>query len=311
MKILIQSGGIDVRQYKITKSTEGQRLDKFLARCLNVAPKAFIQKMLRKKNIVVNDKRAENSYIIAAGDVITLYFSDETIDKFTKIGTKNDGVVDVVYEDENILVANKPTNLLTQPDTAESDSLLGRVRSHAKGNDFAPVAVNRLDRNTTGLVLFAKNLMAAQILSRQIHDRLIKKHYIAAVHGKIAKAINLEGYHIKDAAKNKAKIALEDVPRETSSKKAVTKITPVEYNDKLDVTMLKIVLETGRSHQIRAHLAEIGHPLVGDKKYGGKGEGRQMLHAYEVVFGNLDSPLEYLSGKVFKTPTPDDMAKYL
>ena len=297
-----------MREIVVNKHIAGQRLDKFLMRYLGAAPKTFVHKMIRKKNIVVNGKRVEGSYIIAADDIINLYLSDETIDKFTKTTARGEfsGGLDIIYEDENIAIVNKSANLLTQPDSAHSDSLVSRLR-HQTDSDFAPVAVNRLDRNTTGIVLCAKTLASAQILSKLVHDRAIGKHYLAAVHGEISREMVLEGYHTKDEAKNLVKI----VPRGTAGQHVITKIAPMGYDPAQGITLLKIVLETGRSHQIRAHLASIGHPIVGDFKYGGKGGTRQMLHAHEVVFGPVDGVLSYLSSQSFTSPLPKDMEKLI
>jgi len=296
-----------VQEIKITQDIAGQRADKFLARYLGAAPKAFIHKMLRKKNILINDKKAEGAQILAVGDMMTLYLSDETIEKFTKAKVAYEGPLDIIYEDENIAIVNKPANLLTQPDSANRDSLIGRLRYLCADAAFDPITVNRLDRNTTGIVLCAKNLPAAQILSRLIHNRCIEKNYLAVAHGEISREMLLEGLHIKDEAKN----LVEIVPRGTLGSKVVTKVTPIKYNDVLDVTVLKIGLETGRSHQIRAHLASIGHPLVGDKKYGGKSAARQMLHAHEIAFCEVDGLLGYLIGKQFEAQLPNDMKKYI
>ncbi|MCL2376159.1 MAG: RluA family pseudouridine synthase [Defluviitaleaceae bacterium] len=291
----------------ITQDIAGQRADKFLARYLGAAPKAFIHKMLRKKNIVVNGKRAEGARILLVGDVVTLYLADETIAKFTKVKVAHEGPLDVIFDDESIIIVNKPANLLTQPDSADGDSLTGRLRYLYANADFDPVAINRLDRNTTGIVLCARNLSAAQTFSKLVHDRQIEKNYLAVAHGEISREMLLEGLHTKDEAKNLVKI----VPRGTLGSKVVTKVTPMKYDGGRDVTVLKIGLETGRSHQIRAHLASIGHPLVGDWKYGGYGESRQMLHAYEIVFGEVEGGLNYLSGMGFAAPPPDDMKKYI
>lgn len=286
-----------MQEIKITKDTCGQRLDKFLARYLNAAPKIFVHKMLRKKNIVVNGKRADGSLILDAGDIVTLYLADATIAKFTKAKAAHDGPLNIVFEDENIIIINKPAGLLTQPDSADGDSLTGRLRHHYAYADFAPVAINRLDRNTSGLVLCAKNLPVAQILSSLVHDRRIEKNYLAVAHGEIPHEMQLEGVHTKDVKKNLAKI----VPRGTiSGREVVTKVVPMKYDTSADVTVVKIGLETGRSHQIRAHLAGIGHPLVGDAKYGGHGATRQMLHAREIA----------LDGRRFEAQLPEDMKRY-
>ena len=285
-----------MQEILITAQISGQRLDKFLARHLGAAPKTFIHKMLRKKNIVLNGKRAEGSAILAAGDIVTLYLADETIEKFTKAKAAHDGPLDIIFEDDNIVIVNKPANLLTQPDSAGGDSVTSRLRHIYANDDFKPVAVNRLDRNTTGIVLCAKNLTASQILSKLVHDRQIEKNYLAAAHGEIPHEMVLEGFHAKDEGTNVSKIVMHG----TTGREVVTKVRPLSYCAKKDVTVLKIGLETGRSHQIRAHLAEIGHPLVGDRKYGGHGEKRQMLHAQEIVF----------DGRRFKAPLPEDMRKY-
>jgi len=286
-----------MREIMITEQIAGQRLDKFLARYFGAATRVFIHKMLRKKNIVVNGKRADGSLILNAGDVVTLYLADETITKFTKVKTAHDGPLDIIFEDTDIIIVNKPANLLTQPDKVDADSVTGRLRYMYANADFAPVAINRLDRNTTGIVLCAKNLAVAQKMSRLVHDRQIEKNYIAMVHGEIADEMRLEGVHVKDADKNLAKI----VPRGTiSGREVVTKVVPMKYDTSADVTVVKIGLETGRSHQIRAHLAGIGHPLVGDAKYGGHGATRQMLHAREIA----------LDGRRFEAQLPEDMKRY-
>jgi len=290
----------------INKNTCGQRLDKFLMRHLGAAPKPFIHKMLRKKNIVVNGVRVECALILNDGDVVMLYLADETIAKFTKSSKSSVGALEIIYKDENIAIVNKPADLLTQPDSANSDSVTGRLRYLYKDAAYVPVVVNRLDRNTTGIVLCAKNHSSAQILSKLIHNRCIKKNYLAVVHGEISREMILEGFYEKDASKKLVQI----VPRGTLKQKVVTKVEPVEYDAARNVTVLKIGLETGRSHQIRAHLASIGHPLVGDVKYGGKGAARQMLHAQEVVFDEVYGILDYLSGKSFTAPLPKDMVYF-
>ncbi|MCL2574222.1 MAG: RluA family pseudouridine synthase [Defluviitaleaceae bacterium] len=298
-----------MQEVKITEQTAGQRLDKFLARYFGAAPKTFLHKMLRKKNIVVNDKRAEGALILSDGDTITLYLSDETVAKFTKARTSYAGTLDIIFEDEHIIIINKPANLLTQPDSTNSDSVTSRLRHIYADAAFAPVAINRLDRNTTGIVLCAKTLAASQILAKLIHYRKIEKNYIAIAHGKITENLLLEGHHVKDAKSNISKI-VKNVPRGTFSKEVLTKVKPIKYNTLTDTTMLKIKLETGRSHQIRTHLVSIGHPLVGDTKYGGKGAKRQMLHASEIVFGDTGGILGYLTRKRFEAKLPEDMRKY-
>jgi len=286
----------------IDVNNANQRLDKFCLRHLGKPPKSFVHKLLRKKAITVNGAKADGSYMLAVGDAVCFYISDETQNKFaaeTRVYPKGD--VNIVFEDGDIIVLNKPANLLTQPNEAGGDSLITRLFNHETHKDqggFMPVAINRLDRNTTGLVLCARNLPTAQRLSKMVHDRKMGKAYLAVAMGRVEGGITLDGGIIKDEGQNVSQI----VPRGTlDSKEVSTQILPQRYYEKADVTPLKIYLHTGRSHQIRAHLQSIGHPLVGDKKYGGSGAKRQLLHAYELV---LDD------GCSFTAPLPDDMRKY-
>ncbi|MCL2169552.1 MAG: RluA family pseudouridine synthase [Defluviitaleaceae bacterium] len=270
----------------IVQNNAGQRLDKFCARLLSGAPKSFIYKMLRKKNITLNGSRADGARMLEVGDVVRFYLSSETLKKF--IGapkTYPAGFVDVIYEDEGLLIANKPAGLLTQPNVAGGDSLIGRLPGAA--------AINRLDRNTSGIVICAKNLPTAQRLSKLMHDRAIEKVYIGVAHGRIAEEMELKGVHVKDEASNTAQITGEG-----EGKAVFTRIVPISHTDA--TTTLLIHLHTGRSHQIRAHLQSIGHPLVGDKKYGGHGAKRQLLHAYQIT----------LPEGTFTAPLPADMEEY-
>jgi 23S rRNA pseudouridine955/2504/2580 synthase len=289
-----------MKKITIDHNNANQRLDKFLYRYLGKPPKSFIHKMLRKKSITVNKTKAEGSYMLAPGDEVTFFVSLETLAKFSKPPkTYPKGHVDIIFEDENIILINKPTNLLTQPNEPNADSLIGRVTNIRKGG-FVPVSINRLDRNTTGLVVCAKNLPAAQKLSKLMHDGGIQKTYLAVVHGRVKEETELRGFITKDKLKNISVICGDSI---SESKSVVTKVFPLSYDACKDVTCLKIHLETGRSHQIRAHLKSIGHPIAGDKKYGGKGAGRQLLHAYEIA-------MPIYNGKVFRAELPNDMAEY-
>jgi len=280
----------------IDANNANQRLDKFCLRHLGKPPKSFVHKLLRKRAITLNGGRADGAQMLAIGDVVCFYISEATRAKFaTKVKVHPAGDVDVVYEDDDIVVLNKPAGLLTQPNEAGGDSLITRL---PKNGGFAPVAVNRLDRNTSGLVLCAKNLPTAQLLSRMMHDRRLSKVYLAVAMGKIEGEMTLDGEIRKDAQKNISQI----VPRGTKEGKDVlTHIVPLMYCAKTDTTALKVHLHTGRSHQIRAHLQSIGHPLMGDKKYGGSGATRQLLHAYELTLPD---------GRRFVAPLPDDMMQF-
>lgn len=300
-------------ELKITQELCGQRLDKSLHRFMGAAPKTFIYKMIRKKNIVVNGKKAEGSQIVQNGDVVTLYLSDETAQKFMKSApavqkrTYNTDL-NIIFETNNIIILNKQAGLLTQPDSGQNESLVDLLRQYIKNTAFAPVVVNRLDRNTSGIVLCAKNITSAQILSALIHNRKIDKYYLAVVHGKITQEKTLTGFHLKDKKRNLVKITLQKTQED--SKEVLTKITPLKFDAAKNITLLKIELKTGRSHQIRAHLSSIGHPLVGDKKYGGANAQRQMLHASEITFGEVSAELCEISGKSFTAPLPADMAAF-
>ncbi|MCL2170716.1 MAG: RluA family pseudouridine synthase [Defluviitaleaceae bacterium] len=290
---------------KFTIGADGgnQRLGKFLGRLLPAAPKSLVQKLLRKKVILLNGARAEAAQMLAAGDEIVIFLAADT---FAALGAKKaaappGGRVDAIYEDDFILIANKPANLLTQPNAPGGDSLLGRVRAAAEG-DFAPVAINRLDRNTTGLVIFAKTLAAAQILSEIFRKRDIGKIYLGMVCGKINENLDLTGFHTKDAAQNRATIS--DFGNGKISK---TRAEPLEYFPKSNTTLLRIELITGHSHQIRAHLASIGHPIVGDGKYGAKPGRRPLLHAHQIRFNAPPPPLQYLKNRHFEAAIPKDI----
>jgi len=283
----------------IDADNAGQRFDKFLIRLFPAGGKGFVYKMLRKKRVKLNGARAGGSEILAEGDKVTLFISPETqkelagkLNSNRKSGTGKDIELHVIYEDENILVVNKPANCLTHPGLTDAAALRSGERRL-----FKPVAVNRLDRNTTGVVILAKTLHAAQELSRVIRERGMLKLYIAAVNGVVDKPMVLRGMHVKDKTGNKAGFGDE-------GKEAVTEIEPV-FSDG-EVTVLKIKLVTGRSHQIRAHLQSIGKPVLGDPKYGDAAVNRrfkekygvtaQMLHAWRVKFDGLGGRMEYLNG---------------
>jgi len=295
-----------VQEVQITEKEAGQRLDKFAHRHLGKPPKSFVQKLLRKKSITVNGKKADGAHLLIVGDVVRLFVSEETINRFAApVKTFPKGEVDIIYEDDHVILVNKPANLLTQPDAPGGDSLVGRLRQ--EGNGFQPVTVNRLDRNTTGLVICAKTLASAQVLSELMADRKIQKIYMGVASGKIAEEMTLRGTHTKDKARNVVSITDGE-----KGKDAHTHIIPLKYDAVKDATLLEIHLHTGRSHQIRAHLQSIGHPLLGDVKYGGvKAAGRQLLHAHRIIFPVMGGILSHLSNKTFTAPLPFDIRSFL
>lgn len=305
----------------ISNKDENQRLDKFLMRYLNKAPKSFIYKMLRKKNIKCNGKKAEGSEMLICGDFIQIYLSDDTIENFKQkieiVTVKK--TFEIVYEDENLLICNKPVGLLVQSDSSEDKNTLvdqviyylyesGQYNPEGE-SEFKPAICNRLDRNTSGIVLAGKNLMAVQTINKAIHDNKTDKFYKTIVKGVITSKGELVDYHTKDSSTNEVNITSHYVE---GSKKIITKYKPLKNNG--EYTLLEIELITGKTHQIRAHLQSIGHPIIGDSKYGQMSINRvfkqkyglqyQFLHAYKFIWRDEDSNLNYLYGKNFEADLP-------
>lgn len=304
-----------MREINITSDEKGQRIDKFLLKYMNKAPKSFVYKMLRKKNIKLNNKKAEGSEILSLGDVISLYLSDETVEKFREIKDvkKAEQCFSIVYEDKNVIICGKPPGLIVHPDREHSentlnDQLLWYLFENGEydpdnSRGFVPSICNRLDVNTSGIVTMGKNLQALQELNRGFREKLIDKYYITLVKGVVSEEGKIEGYHIKND--NNIAFITND------SKKGVyisTKYRPLKTNG--EYTLLEVKLETGKSHQIRVCMKYIGHPVAGDKKYGDKdtnmyfynkfGLNRQFLHSSRLVFNMEDGCLEYLKGREFR-----------
>ena len=315
-----------MKEIKIDKTNAGTRLDKIVSKYLDKAPKSFVYKMLRKKNIVLNDKKAAGNEILKDGDVIKLYLADDTIAKFKgekkerKSSFSQEDIKNLIcYEDENIIAFNKPHGMLSQRanagDFSLNDLLLGYLVDETT-DLFTPGVANRLDRNTSGIVLAGKNLAASRCLSEMIRKRQISKHYAALVKGIVTKAETIDGYLRKDENTNQVKI---DPEPSVDAKRIVTAYDPLCHNEQ--VTLLDVDLITGKSHQIRAHLAHISHPIIGDIKYGDQqlnsrfsaeyGLKRQLLHAYKLTFENTDNELEYLKGKTIYTNFPSDFQKII
>ncbi len=312
----------------IEKNEAGQRLDKFLAKYMNEAAKSFFYKMMRKKNITLNGKKCEGNEKLAEGDVVKLFLAEDTIEKFSSVQVQAVRKVnlDILYEDDEIILVNKPAGMLSQKakETDESlveyliDYLLGSGKLTESGlRAFRPSVCNRLDRNTSGIVAAGKSLAGLQMLSGVFKDRSIHKYYQCLVSGEIRDVKTVDGWLLKDEKKNQVRI-LTDVEAkrfggkggDEEPKRIRTKYEPIATDGRF--TLLRVTLLTGRSHQIRAHLASLGHPIVGDSKYGGVSKvnpsGRtvkyQLLHSYRLEFPKLAEPFAYLSGRVFEAPLP-------
>ena len=317
-----------MREIVIEKNEAGQRLDKFLAKYMNEASKSFFYKMMRKKNITLNGKKCEGNEKLAEGDVVKLFLAEDTIEKFSSVQVQEVKKVDldILYEDDEIILVNKPAGMLSQKarETDESlveyliDYLLESGKLTENGlRAFRPSVCNRLDRNTSGIVAAGKSLAGLQMLSGVFKDRSIHKYYQCLVSGEIRDVKTVDGWLLKDEKKNQVRILTEAEAKrfggrggDEEPKRIRTKYEPIATDGRF--TLLRVTLLTGRSHQIRAHLASLGHPIVGDSKYGGvskvSSSGRtvkyQLLHSYRLEFPKLEEPFAYLSGKVFEAPMP-------
>lgn len=308
-----------MREIEVNKNEAGQRLDKLLAKYMNKAPKSFIYKMLRKKNITLNKKKADGSEKLAINDRVQLFLSDETIEKFTELDiVSNEVELNVIYEDDNILVINKPAGMLSQKAKPEDESLTEYVIAYLLKTkqltredlmSFHPGLCNRLDRNTSGIIIAGKSLAGLQQMGLLLKERNIDKYYQTIVKGVIKESTCIEGYLTKDKSHNKVTISKEPVEGADYIK---TQYEPLKTNG--EYTLLRVKLLTGRSHQIRAHLHSIGHPVIGDGKYGDVQVNKyfkrnfnlrfHLLHSYELDFPEIEGELGNLSGKQFKAPLP-------
>lgn len=307
---------IHLKEIQIKKNESNQRIDRFLKKYLSKAPSGFIFKMLRKKRIKLNGKKAKPEQLIREGDKIQFYLSDETIDKFREgIEISDINVdIDIIYEDKNIVLINKEKGLLSHSaDSNDNNTVVKQLISylHNKGEydpekekTFVPSICNRLDRNTSGIIIGSKNYSSLQIMNEAIRRGSIKKIYKCIVKGEMKGKNELTGYLVKNKRDNKVFISNEKVK---GSKKIHTIIKSLKNNK--DFSLLEVDLITGRTHQIRVHLCSIGHPIIGDPKYGDKrindffrdryGLNSQFLHAYKIVLDGLSGELEYLNGKEF------------
>ena len=318
-----------MREIVIGPNEADKRLDRFLTFYFKEASLGFIYKMLRKKNITLNGKKADGTEKLKSSDVIKVFFSDETFEKLKGLNAAKTnegkayaklGDIPVIYEDDYILLVNKPYGVLSQKAKADDISLnewlidyllqKGSITKESLSS-YRPSICNRLDRNTSGLVICAKALVGARTMNELISKRHIDKYYRTIVYGHLSEPVSLKGYLTKDEKKNKVDIKVNN-PGDGYSY-IETEYVPIEYIKEKDLTVLEVKLVTGKPHQIRAHLSSIGHPIIGDIKYGGKKIGalnHQLLHSYRVRFPEgLKEPFEALSGREFIAQLPKEFEK--
>ena len=325
-----------MQQIRVPQAEAGRRIDKYLMKYFDAAPKSFIYKAFRKKNIKLCGKRAAGNELLNEGDLIELFFSDETIASMRKTPVGNHKVpagdkatlreyCEIVYEDKDVIFADKRENVLSQKaepgDYSLNEALLDYCGGKPEASSFIPSVCNRIDRNTTGLVCFVKSYKAARLLSEMLRDRSLEKYYLAAVSGVVNEAAHVEAWLVKDKKSNK--VTVYDRPSggvvsnltDVESSKPTTSATKGKLG-KYPYTFVKVELITGKSHQIRAQLAAMGHPLLGDLKYGSRelnkylaeeyGIRSQLLHAWEMHFPkDTPSPLDTFAGKSVRTKTPE------
>ena len=316
-----------MKELRIGQNDAGQRLDRFVGKAVPLLPDSLLQKYIRLKRIKRNGKGAKRDTRLAAGDVLQLYINDEFFEKpreensYLKVGTPK---LNIVYEDENILLLDKkPGVLCHSAGVWDYNTLIANVQAYMaqKGewrpkeeNAFAPALCNRIDRNTGGIVIAAKNAEARRILNDKIRDREIEKYYLCAVQGRPRPpAGRLENYLFKDAKKNQ--VFVKNRP-EPGAKTAVTEYRLLKSKGKLSLVECRLL--TGRTHQIRAQMAYAGWPLLGDGKYGSErfnkdfGEKGQALYSYrlEFAFPTDAGILNYLRGRQFRVQQVDFAEKY-
>ena len=309
-----------MKEIRIGENESGQRLDKFLLKYMSRAPKSFIYKMLRKKNITLNGKKAQGNEQLRQGDAVKLFLSDDTIGKFSETRTAGyaETELDILYEDKHTIFINKPVGMLSQKAGQKDVSLVehliayllktGQIRPDELAS-FRPSVCNRLDRNTSGIVAAGKTLAALQELSRMFRERTIRKYYLCLVAGTVTEKRRISGWLSKDEKTNK--VAVRSAP-DGESVPIETEYRPIRSRD--ETTLLEVHLITGKTHQIRAHLASEGHPIIGDYKYGSRavnesfrkeyGLTSQLLHARRLCFPECGGTLAYLSGREIEAPVP-------
>ncbi|MDR1495727.1 MAG: RluA family pseudouridine synthase [Clostridiales Family XIII bacterium] len=327
----------------ITANEAGQRLDRFLKKYLRAAPLSLVYRLVRK-DVKVNGMRRGIDYMLEEGDEIALYLDGARIDELARRDAASAGRAygagfrrrpkiqfKVCYEDGNILAVSKPYGLLTHGDGREKkDTLVNQVVGYLTDRGeydpsaerlFTPSPTGRLDRNTTGLVVFGKNSKAVRDFSRMVaSEDAVEKYYLALVFGAIEEELTLEGSILKDEEKNRVKV-IEANDDKNPAKPSLTIVRPLGISRGADVryTLVEVNLVTGRPHQIRAHLAAEGYPIAGDPKYGDRSRNRrftqrfgitsQFLHAHKIIVKKGGGSLEYLTGAIMESSLPQRLVE--
>ncbi|MCD8203625.1 MAG: RluA family pseudouridine synthase [Coprobacillus sp.] len=319
---------MNMREFTINSNEEGQTLEKYIRKLLVNAPLSFIYKTFRKEDIKINGKKAKKEAVLHKGDKVSIYISEDAFLSFLKSETitPNEYIKPwIIYEDDNILIVNKPKGILVVDDRSEEKSLTDMTLEYlyaegvydpTESPTLKPGPAHRLDRNTSGLVVFGKNVLSLQALLLMMKDKsALKKKYYALVKGIVDEPGIVDVPLLKDSKNNTVYVS----SLEAGGKRAQTRYVPLSYHG--NYTLLDITLLTGRTHQIRVHMAYISHPVVGDSKYGDFDLNRlfkdeyhlhsQFLEAYELTFTNPPDTLNYLKGKTFTAPMDEEYMKIL
>lgn len=283
---------MDMQELTITDLDAGQRLNKYMMKYLNQAPSSFIYKMLRKKNITRNGKKATGDEILKCGDVIKVFLADETIEKFRvtqtgQVSKQKPGItLQILYQNSDILAVHKPVGVLSQKAQKDDYSineaivdycLSMRILNEKQLETFHPSISNRLDRNTSGIILAGISLKGSQMLARILKGHTCEKYYYTIVAGEMKQRIHEKAYIVKDSKKNQSKIQKHESPGASMIETAFTPLCT-----KNGFTLLQVQLFTGKSHQIRAHLQSLGYPMAGDTKYGNPTVNRKLRDRYNL-----------------------------